>query len=836
MADNVPAKYLLANSKQTKQLAIVVTIDGVPYLFSNRPVFAKIRYGATDPRGHQRFHYGDPGIVYGGLFRLDDVKEILSLESSSLTISQKIEPERGKGSVSQLSLSFIDKDEYMTRLISPGVIIPEILGREVNVYLGYAELSYPDDYFRIFRGYVTGVQAMSGTVVMSLSDPNFKRRQSLFYSAKTRLTAGVDSSTTTIPVSASDDFHAHVLGPNGTYDSAIRTFLQVDEEFMEYGPSGIPSSTSFTVTRGANGSTAAAHTSGASVSSFVQIQDHAIDMALKLMLSGWGGPWKTDQTVIALRQFVDPDLGDLPGAILLPEGVDAVKNLGLVVGDYVTVTGATNGANDGTHPITRIEDFLDQSNRVVVISTTFIGEASSPAVLSFRSKYDTYPDTCGLKMLPLDIDIARHEEVKRTFLSQNENSYRFFLGSSTAGKDFIEQDLYLPISSYSVTRNGQASMGVTRPPLPGKRLVFLDKTSVLDPENIRPFRATNARKFFNEVSYTWDYGLDGNPESISTSFDSESYSLIGVLSTLPINARGVRTSLGAALLIQRKIQFFLSRYKRGATQIEITVNWGAANQIEAGDIVAVEDEGFLQITDFASGKRNIGTQLFEVVERTLNIKDGNAKLVLISGLGAEITDRYGTVAPSSMVAAGSTTSAIMIEDSFGALFPEDEQAKWLDYVNLPVLIRSYDWTFAEERTLLGFDPTNPYKMLINPPLSVAPPAGYIVDTPVYPDTGNNRDNQLYKYSHAFFNPSIPVVTGSSQTVFDVASLEAVKILVGARVRVHNSDYSEYSSEVKVSSVVGTTITVDEALTFTPSSAHTVELIGYIDGGGPYRFI
>src|SRR5882724_3848479 len=116
---DVPANYLLFNEELTKNISLVVKIDGVPDLLTNRPIFKKVRYGDPD------IHYGDPGLVYGGLTRVPNVKDYLSLDGSSITISQLIEPERGKGSVSQFSLSFVDVGQYMSNLIAPGNVIPD---------------------------------------------------------------------------------------------------------------------------------------------------------------------------------------------------------------------------------------------------------------------------------------------------------------------------------------------------------------------------------------------------------------------------------------------------------------------------------------------------------------------------------------------------------------------------------------------------------------------------------------------------------------------------------------------------------------------------------------
>src|SRR5437762_2541454 len=126
-----PSRYLLLNSSQTKQLSLVVQIEGVPYYLALGPLYRRIRYGDPD------VNYGDPGLIYGGLKLRSDFKDYISLESA-LSIGQKIEPEQGRSAVSIMSIVLVDKDGFASQLMSPGILIPEVLGNPmVRVWLGY---------------------------------------------------------------------------------------------------------------------------------------------------------------------------------------------------------------------------------------------------------------------------------------------------------------------------------------------------------------------------------------------------------------------------------------------------------------------------------------------------------------------------------------------------------------------------------------------------------------------------------------------------------------------------------------------------------------------------
>ncbi len=951
MATGIPERFQLFNSQQTKQISIVVKIAGVPDVLSNRPIFTRIRYG-------------DPGLVYGGGAVYGGLRpyvtetgatfrDYLERDASSLTISQKLEPEQGRASISQLTLAFVDRDNYMTELVTPGKIIPEILGAEVEVWMGYEEISYPDEYFRVFRGFVSEVGAVGPIVTLQLSDPNLKRRQQLFYTAKTKTTdrveynsrkiqdlvyeakpgfgtgvsinytaggtagsegvsvagdditvqiqSGVSTAdqirtavennvsaralvfvdvasdgsgsnpqvttggalnlliSTTIPVASSADFHSPVLGPDGGVGLGVKCYIQIDDEWIWCQPSFLPGVNAFAgpldpptllplpLQRGQRGTLPAPHDSGSDVTAGVELEGEALELALQIMLSGWGGDFVSNLPLLSIGPHPDPDAWvNYTDHIVLPSKVDAVSDYGLTIGDYFMLVDSVveSGANNNSYfQIGDFEDLDGQPNRVIIINPAFgslYKEGPTPAKVSFRSQYDVLPKTCGLKMTPKDVDVEQHQFLMSTFLSIVSQTYRFFITKEEAsGKSFLEQEVYLPVGAYSLTRRGKVSAGITKPPIADQSLAFLDKDNILDAPQIRPTRGTSSRTFFNEIQYAIDQDeTDGDYKTISKFLDSDSLSLIGISSVLKIESRGSRTELGAQTILDKIARFLLSRYKRGAVQISLKVNWEVGVLIEAGDVVALRDEGDLQIANYQTGERDLRVMLFEVIERALDMKLGVVSLKLISGIAGEADDRYGTISPSSKVAAGSTTSKIVIEDSYGILYPGNEQKKWEEYVGQKILVHADDWSYEGETTLQGFDPSNDYAMIVSPALGFTPAAGDVVDIIHYPDTTDPTEAQLYKTIHAFLTPTVAVVTGSDEQTFTVDPADIGKFRVGAIVLVHSEDYGTVSAETKVESVnVGTnTVVVEDELGFTPAAGHLVELIGYKDGGGAYRWI
>lgn len=828
--------YLRANTEQSKQIAIVIKIDGVPGYLSNIPIYSIVRYGDPD------VFYGGP-FVYGALRKRDDVRDILSLEGSSLTLSQRLEPEQGKGSISTLTFAFIDLDNFMTELCSPGVIVDEILGKEVTVQLGYQDISFPSDYFVIFRGTITATTSKTGIVTLQISDPNTKNRQYTFKQGSTNTTSSIDDTVTTIPVVSTNNFFEQILGPDATYDPAIKTYIKVDEEFMEYPAVGGTDATNFYVTRGARGTIPAPHDTDASVTSAVQIQDHCIDLALKVMLSGWDGNCIIDQPIQSIITTLSGVLGNINNSVTLPDDVDAVKDYGLVIGDYLTISNATDPLNDIT---TRITGFADpsstQPNQVILTADDFNSvEYPTTALISFRSQYDTYPVDCGLKLTPRDVDVQGYIDLKNTFLASPGNSYRFLLTEQTQGKDWLESQVYLPVSVYSLTRRGKLSVKITKPPIGNASLITLDQDNIIDPVNITFDRGTNSRKFFNEISWQYDQTDAGVYLSIFDRLDSASLTIIGLSSVLPISSSGLRTDLTPDIedTLTKRAQFFLSRYKRGAQQVNLKVNYGTGNLIEGGDIVALNGNG-LSLPNFTDGTRDFGVQLFEVIERGLNLKDGNVNLKLINGVGASATDRFGMIAPSSVLGIGSTTTVLFLTDSFSSanpIFPGNEWFKWQNYVGQPIIVHNLDYSYTEQVTIKGFDIVNPNKMTVTPALSSAPPAGYIIDIPHYPNFGTVATLSTYKSIFTFCGPEATVATGTSDTVFDVVLGDEIYLFDGCVIRVHNDDFTIDSGDIFVKTVIGTTVTTSTPLGFTPSAGQIVDLIGFaIDRGGCYRWI
>ena len=822
---NYPTNYLDFTAQAAKKLNFVVCFDDIPTCFGLLPTYRRVRYGDPD------IFYGTPGLVYGSLKKLDNVKDFLSFETT-LNISQRIEPEQGRGNISQITLNFIDKNGEMSALISPGGgVVDEMLGRGVTIRVGYQNTSYPDDYFVAFRGLVVGLNSQTGRVLITLGDPGQKRRQYICRTEKTRLSAGIDASQLNIPL---DDTAGFYQWPSASL-TGVKTYIVVEDEIMEYGYGAVSPAQITVSSRGQRGTTAAVHAIDSEVSHAIELTGNAITLALRIMLSGWNGPYRSNVATLFLGFQPDPSKPAQANLITLPQELDAQINFGLTIGDSITVS-ASSASNNGTYTVTGFQDYFGLPNRLIEVSLNLNFETPSTSLLALRSKYDVLPIGAALKMSPEQVDVSSHEALRDNYLSGPEYTLSHFISTQQSGKTFCEMELFLPIACYSLTRYGRLSIGYTRPPLASEKLIELNSDNVIEPQNIQITRGLNVRTFYNEIAYEYDKADAGNYQSIVRVLDTNSLNKIGLSSILPIKAAGVKgTPYAGGILANRVARRLLTRYKKAAVVIDLTVSWNPGTLIEAGDVVLLRDDGGLQITNFDTGERDIVAQLYEVIDRNFDVKTGSVKLKLVSGLGNNLSDRYGTISPSSIVGTGSSASSVAITLSYGRT--SNEWAKWTQYVGLPITVHSPDYTTRNGSSVLSqIEPTDPYLLNLATPLSFTPQPGDIVEIQNYPTSTVASENQIYKVIHAFVGPTGNITGGTSSTVFSVDATTASRLASGQYVSVHNGNYTIASDEVIVSSVVGTTVTVGSSLGFTPSAGQKLELIGFADGGGAYRIV
>jgi hypothetical protein len=589
-------------------------------------------------------------------------------------------------------------------------------------------------------------------------------------------------------------------------------------------------------------SSPAIHTVTTEVDNAIQLQGNPIDVILKMYLSGQQGPWLTNVQATSLNSGVAAG-----NYIAFP--VNVVLSYGLATGDSIKVIGSLSG-NDGYYTVTGItNDPSGNPNRYVLVTPAFAATESpfTPGTLNFWSQYNTLPTLAGLGNTPPTIDVAGFQTALLNYFSNGLFNVQLFIQGEVTGKSFLEDECFLPFGAYSITRQGQLSIAVTAPPLSSVALVTLDDTNVIKPENITIQRATNTRRFYNLVQYTFDEDDQGDFLSTVNFLNADTEATLGLTSQLPIPSLGIKTALDASLYaVNSRGQALLTRYSDCAFEITLSVTWGAGSQIEVGDIVLLNDPGTLNITNLETGERGLGQVLLEVINRTLKPQSGTADLILLGNLGYTGTGRYATIAPSSVIAAGASTVSVILTDSYGPDFPGDEPKKWAQLIGTKLTVHSPTWSNSGSAVFTGFNPSNPYQMLFASTLGYTPAAGDIVDVAEYGTGTSSTFNATAKLLYTFINPSIAVALGASGTAFNVASGDIGTFILGQPVQLHvTTTYAPLPNGAVLSleSVVTAidpstpyTVTLETNLGFTPSSADTVELIGFLDSGAPYRLV
>lgn len=811
--------FNLTNSAKTRaqqtnlKPSLVLEIDGVTTL-----------YGCVIVKKYVRIN--DAGLVIGdgwtigGTDDVEDQSDIISLDGTTTDVTQQLLQDKGgTGSISSLQISLIDPFDEATKLVSPGVVVEDILGRGARVWLSFAEGAWPEDYTVLFRGQISSVSADS-KITLTVASPEIQKNQELFFKIQTALSADITNSQTSIAV---QDASAFVL-PSG--DGKLRSYVRVGDELVEFTGVNTGTSTLTGCVRGSLGTVAAVHTNGDEVDSFYRLKGNGPTLALQVYMSGKNGPFVTDVPIRSIQRLTPSEAY----ADALYFETDVITLYGIVVGDKVTVSGATNSTNNFTEAVISSIEPIENGYLVYVSGESIVDELTTSAVAAFRSKYDVLG--YGAQLGGDEVDVPEFERLIDLFVSSFPD-YDFYLKDTVTVRDFVDTQILFPCGAYSIPRKGKISMGFTSPPVAIATIPQLDSTQIVNPDKTSIQRSIG-KYFYNSVIYKYDLSAtEDKYKAGRITLQSDSLARIQVGNKpMTIQSDGLRNDPVTNKILDTNSRRFMERYKFGAELIKCKVQYGTGFQIEVGDVVIYGDNTLL-LPDTKFATRSFEPRLMEVVNKSMNIKTGEVQLDLLDT--NYLTDgRYGIFSPSSVLDSGSTSSVIRVKDSFGIDASEIEADKWRNYIGRKVVIHDEDWTVQWDSVLLSISDGDPYELTVQA-LPGAPPAGYVMDLREYQDDAK-KDESISKSVHCFWTPQIQVVSGTSGTVFDVGSSDAAKLLQNATILLHTDDWVTVSSEVQVQSVSGTTVTLKTSLGFTPNSTYFVELVGFKDGGSAYRFL
>ncbi len=834
--------YDSASEALQKEPIIVLEIEGSPFLFSSGTIYTKIKYD-------------DPGVYYDGTYVYDGLRpleadkfaSLIDRQGSSSTISQKLEQWDGKASVSTFNIKLVDANKIVTKLCSPGQYIEDIINRKVKVWLGYRTISYPEDYLKIFQGYINNVKIAQGSVFFTFTDPSSKRKQGLFNGSTSSLTTAIISTDTALTLSSTDNLYRTITDAKGNVDPGVTIgFVLDNKEIVTYTNANITSSTQVTVQRGQFGTAAVNHDAGVEIVPFLRLHDNPINIALKTHLSGWAGPWKEDA---ALRGIVNTDDGlTVADSITFATGVDVVRDYGLVLGDFITLSGSFNPANNATFTI---KDFINNNRTVLVEEVGVLVQENPPisgnltTLAALRSQYDVYPVEAGLGLDADDVLVNTFEYNRDTFV-QFQFDFKI-IGDEKNAKSWVETHIFKPIGGYSLTQGSRISMGLTHAPLANDLTKFIDADNVINPGGIEVERGLNTRFFYNEVLFK--YAFDPIQNDYFRSYrviDADAQARMRQVSVLEIEMRGLNDDPNSVIIMSQRAKRILQRYRFGAETIKLETNFAAGHTVDSGDVAILRDDPenpILQIANTETGGRGIAAKIMEVQERSISISGGKTQMTLLSNNGFSVSDRYGVIGPSSFIddTFAHTSSMIKIKPSFGMTYGSAEYKKWQPYEGSTIKVHnaSYSLSSSVDFTL---DEFNPMIMHLSPALPFMPTAGMVVEFEDY-DASNENQNALVKATFVSLDPVGLVFSGSSQNVFTLQSGYATRYQSGMTIYVMSPDGSRYSPDVKILTIIGDVVTIGavinggtDTLGFIPQAGDLVQLAGFKDSGAGYRYL
>lgn len=808
MAIDLPEK--IENELCTKVITpqIVVDIKGYPLLCSGPTLVLDIRrQGINTP----------------------DYYNLIDLNGSQGDINQQLQLDKGgSSSTTTYKLRLVDKDKIFTELFSFSTARQEILEADARVFFGVEGGEFPKDFVPFINGTVGNIDMGAGFVEIAVNHPDKNRKQDIFLPKTTALLGDIDTVTTTIVLEDASLF----LEPVADF----RTLIRINDELIEY--TGIFGNTLTGVTRDVLDGVSASHSSGDEVTSFYILSGSTLPLSLKILLSG-SGP--TDaEAVFAVN---DDGTGVIQNAIFFDD-YDIREKLGASVGDLMDLTSITLPGNDFTGRT--ILDYGQLNNRsyYVVDGAPLTTELVPNASAVLTSQYDVLPDGCALKMH--QVDIPQFERVAILFPSRFLD-FEFYLKEEITASSFINEQIYLPTSFYHLPRKGKNSIGVFNPPLTDLDTVRVNEDVILErsaPKIV--IKRSVGKHFYNFVSFKFNEDTIGDKLLSSLIvLSAESTERIPAKNRgLKIESGGLRRNEATITVLQENAEKMIERYRFGAEEVKVNILFSAGLKTEIGDAVVFGSEG-LQVSDSTRGDRKFQPRIMQIINKSVNFKNGFTRLTLLD-TNYSIFARYGVISPASKVI--SISGNKITAEPYCETIVDTEQETWEPLVNTRVQLRLPDFSYVEELTIIGASGAE-ILFLNAPTLPVFPvdnglegdlnvlyeETDLIIESIPYPQNDDPNDQIIWKDTYVYFNPRLVITNVIDASNFEVDNADLSAVIEGAYIVVHPPDFTDFSDEVKVTAINSNTITTDIPLSYLPSIGDEVDLVGFIDGGYPYRF-
>jgi hypothetical protein len=791
-----------------KQIQIILEIEGIGSLFGAIPVEKKFRYD-------DGIKY-DTGVRYDSTVTDDSALPYIELSKTTRSISQQVTPDKGgTTSISVMNMALIDKNSEVSKLISFNNS-GEILSKKCTVYLNFKGGAHKEDSVPLYRGFISNVDYGNGLIILQISHPEKLKRQDLLTQATTALTADIDATQTTIPVLSTNDFIAS--------QDASKLYIRIDEELMEVV--NIIGANSVEVSRGQLNTFAATHDNEVEVVTNYTLNGNPLDLACKIMLSNEGNT--SEDITSGIIAFNNVDSTTIFQNSVIYESYNIQEQLGLTVGDTLTISGSTS--NDGDYVIDDFGTF--DGGSYITLDSSINTEPVTGVTTSYKSQFNVLP--YGLGMLPSEVDTQEHLDI-RDQQGSNFTEYDFIIKEDISGKDFIDTEIYYPQGLYNVPRKARASVKLTQPPVTSEITKTIDESLASNLDQIKIKRSVDTYRY-NEIVY--NYNVDSIEDKylkrqILISQSSKARVKAGT-KQLKITSNGLKDNAQTDTVVTRISDRLNDRYKFGATIIKgVQVPYGYGYALEIGDVVPFGGPG-VKFNSGVTGNRGLDVALYEVINKSISLETGKVTLDLLE-TNFSNQARYAVIGSASKVTSGSTDTELVVTDFFTESDFGSQGAKWSEFVGERVQVRNDDWSDFAIRTLDSISVANPNRFALDSALPFTPGEGYILEPVDYDDSSQEIDSD-YKLKFVHINATSEITAVTDALSFDV--LDGSKVVEGSSIYVHSADYTRDSASelITIDSVVGNTVTLDSALPFTPQVGDLLEASNYLDGGAPYVFI
>lgn len=804
---SVRAQNLLDQTGVQPQL--ILEIDGFAQIFGAVDISKLVTIGNEITIGE---------FIIGGVIPEPNSRAYIQTKGSTTKIKQAIDSDRkSTQSIQRINIKLVDINGELSRIFSPGVTVDDILSRDAVFYLGFKDGAHPQDSIKVLNGVISKAKSSAGFWDLTISHADQLKDQELFTEYTSKLSSDITAGDNVAPVDTIDEFIFDTF--SGTY---IESFIKINDEIIKVG--GTTSTELTALTRAQYGTIAADHSAGDEVISLYRIQGNAIDLTLKLLLSGGN----LSKEFIPVSKIGVRSDGTVDLNVISFSGVDIITRYNLSPADKMTITNSVEPLNNRIETITDI--IVDGLNTDVYFATPFIEDLSDGILASPLSQYYVSPFGCGLKTS--QVDVLRFQEIKQVF-SGTFFDYDFLIDEGVNARDFIDEEILFPSRMFSIPRKGAVSVGIIDLALATSATPTVGFTEVIDPDKVSISRSVT-ENFYNSVIYKFDYDVieDKFLTVVVTQNEDSQNRIAAGNKPLIIESKGMVDGLETRNLIETNTRRILDRFKFAAESIEsVSVSYRTGFAVEVGDVVIFGDEQ-LQITDLTQGSRRFTPRLMECIDKNFDIVQSKVSLSLLDTKFG-LDGRFGVMAPSSFIASGSTTTSFKIRAMASSRPGVPERNKWSDYFGLPIFIHNQDFSSSEVGTLIGFDPSNADRLIVSG-FTLTPLDGWTLECADY-DSAKVFDRvNLWHNLHTFMQPQLEVSSVTSPTEFEVSVPDSAKIFAGSIISIHDADYT-VSGEATVDSILGQTVTLVSSPGFTPTIGQKIDLIGFSDALSPYRY-